>query len=137
MLKYGLSAALLGCAGAALAQGAPASAPPASTPAMTPQQSAVQQTAMGFAQCVMAGVQGVPATLTPEAGATSVLAGCATQRQQLDSAVEALIATMPEENKAVAREQYRTQMAGAETQIASRIGQLRAAPAAAPAAPAQ
>ena len=136
MLKYGLSIALLCSAGAALAQAeAPASAPPAPAPAMTAQQSAVQQTAMAFGQCVMAGVSGVPANLTPEAGATSVLAGCATQRRQLDSAVEALIATMPEENKATAREQYRSQMAGAETQIASRIGQLRAAPAAA--APAQ
>ena len=130
MLKYGLSIALLCCAGAALAQAdAPASAPPAPTPAMTPQQSAVQQTAMGFAQCVMAGVPGVPATVTPEAGATSVLAGCTTQRRQLNLAVDALIATLPEANKAAAREQYRTQMAAAETQIASRIGQLRAAPA--------
>ena len=135
MLKYGLSIAFLCCAGAAFAQaGAPVSAPPAPAPAMTPEQNAIQQSVMGFAQCVMAGVPNVPANLTPEAGATNVLAACAAQRRQLDAAVDALIATLPEPNKAAAREQYRTQMAAAETQIASRIGQLRAAPAPAAAA---
>ena len=136
ILRSCLAAALLGSATVALAKtNAPASAPPAPAPQMTPQQSAVQQTAMALGQCVMAGVQGVPATVTPEAGAVAVLAGCGTQRQQLEQAVEAMIATMPEEQKAGAREQFRTQRAGAETQIAAAIGRQRAA--ATPATPAQ
>jgi hypothetical protein len=134
MLKYGLSAALMCLGGTAFAQ-APASTAPAPTPPTSTQMTSLQTTAMAFGQCVMSGVQGVPASVTPEAGATRVLAGCATQRQQLDQAAEAYIATLPEEGKATAREQYRTQMAMAQTQIAARITQLRAAPA--PAAPAQ
>ena len=136
ILKSCLTAALLCGATAALAQAnAPASAPPAPAQQMTPQQSAIQQTATALGQCVMAGVQGVPATVTPEAGAVTVLAGCVTQRQQLEQAVEAMIATMPEDQKAGAREQFRTQMASAETQVAALIGRHRAAGA--PAAPAQ
>jgi len=81
----------------------------------------------------MTGVQGMAATVTPEAGAAAVLGACATQRQALDSAVDALIATLPEEGKAPAREQYRAQMAGAETQVADAIRRQRAAPAPAPA----
>jgi hypothetical protein len=136
MLKYGLSIALLGCATAALAQNAQApSAPPAAAPAMTPQQSAIQAAAMGFAQCVMAGVQALPASVAAQAGATSVLAGCTAQRQQLDQAAEGYIGTLPQDQQAAAREQYRTQIAGAEGQIAARITQMRAAPPAA--APAQ
>jgi hypothetical protein len=134
ILKSCLAAAMLCGATAALAQTeAPASTPPAPTPPMTPQQTAVQTTAMAFGQCVMTGVQGVPATVTPEAGAVTVLAGCGTQRQQLEQAVEAMIATMPEDQKAGAREHFRTQMASAETQVAQAIGRQRAAPPAAPA----
>ena len=132
MLKYCLSFALACSAGAAVAQTqAPAAAPPA--PPMSAEQSAVRTTAMALGQCVMTGVQGLSATVTPEAGATTVLGGCASQRQALDLAVEALIATLPEEGKAPAREQYRTQMAGAETQIADAIRRQRAAAAPAPA----
>jgi len=131
MLKYCFAAALMCCAGAAIAQSQTAA--PAAAPAMSAEQSAVQSTAMALGQCVMTGVQGLAATVTPEAGATTVLAGCATPRQALDRAVEGLIATLPEENKAGAREQYRAQMAGAQAQIAARITQLRAAPAPAPA----
>ena len=129
MLKYCLSAALLCASGAAFAQGQ-APAAPAPAPALTPQQSALQTAAMDLAQCVMSGVGSVPANLAPEAGATSVLAGCATQRQQLDQSVEVYIATQPAAEQAAAREQYRSQMDGAVTQIAARISQLRAAPAA-------
>ena len=134
MLKYGLSAALLLCAGTVLAQTQPpASPPPASPPTMTPQQSAIQTAAMALGQCVMAGVQGVPADVTPQAGATRVLAGCATQRQQLDQAAAGYMGTLPADQQAGAREQYRSQIGGAESQIAARITQMRATPAAAPA----
>jgi hypothetical protein len=102
---------------------------------MTPEQSAIQAAALGFAQCVMAGVQALPASVTPQTGATNVLAGCATQRQQLDQAAEGYIGTLPQDAQAAAREQYRTQIAGAESQVAARITQMRAAPPAA--APAQ
>ena len=125
-----LSAAVLCCTGAALAQ---APAPAASGP-----QAAVQQTAMAFGQCIQTGVQGVAGTVTPEAGATSVLGGCANQRQQLEQAIEALIATLPADQQAPAREQARTQIAAAHGQVAAAITRMRAAPAPAPApAPAQ
>ncbi len=132
-----LPAALLCCAGAALAQ-TPAQQAPAAAPAQpAPQpaeQAAVGQAAAAFGQCVQAGIQGLAATVTPQVGATTVLGGCASQRQQLERAVEALIATMPADRQAVAREQVRTQLAAAETQVAAAITQARAAaPAAAPA----
>ena len=131
MLKYGLSIALLCGAGAALAL----NRAPAAATASTPQQSALQTSAMAFAQCVIGGIPSVPASLSPDAGAAQVIANCATLRQQLDLAVEAYVATQPEAERAAAREQYRSQMAEAQPQIAARISQLRAAPATA--APAQ
>ena len=130
MLKYGLFIALMCTGGAAFAQGqAPAQAAPAPAPVMTPEQSGIQTAAMGFGQCVVTGAQGVAADVTPQAGATRILAGCANQRQQLDRAVEAYIGTLPEAEKAAARAQYQSQMADAETRIAARITQMRAAPA--------
>lgn len=128
MLKYGLFIALMSAGGAAFAQEA-APAPAAPAPAMTPEQSAIQTAAMGLGQCVMTGAQGLAADVTPQAGATRILAGCSTQRQQLDRAVEAYIGTLPEDEKAPARAQYQSQMADAETRIAARITQQRAAPA--------
>ena len=126
MLKYCFAAALACSAGAALAQPAPSAAP-------TGPQAAVQQAAMAFGQCVNAGMQVLPASVTPEAGATTVLGGCATQRQSLQRAAEALIATLPEEQKAMANEQLRTQLGAAETHVAAAIRQQRAAATAAPA----
>ena len=134
MLKYGLSIAELSFAGAALAQNQ-APAAPAQPAAPPPAVQAIQQAAMTFGQCVSTGVQGVPATVTPEAGATSVLGACATQRQQLLQAAEAFIATMPADQQAGARTTMNTQLAAAETQIADAIRQMRGAPPAA--APAQ
>lgn len=141
MLKYGLSVALLSFAGTALAQNqAPASAPPAQSQAATAAEQpagaqAIQQAAMSFGQCVSTGIQGVPATVTPEAGATNVLGACATQRQQLVQAAEAMIATMPAAEQEAARNTMNTQLADAETQIANAIRQMRSSPPAA--APAQ
>jgi hypothetical protein len=114
----------------------PATPPPAGqTPAGPPPAavSAVQQAAGAFGQCVETGVAAVPASVTPEAGATNVMSGCATQRQALEQAVQALIATLPEAQRAAGQEQLRTQMAAVEGQIAAGIRQQRAAPATTPA----
>ena len=124
MLKYGLSAALLVAALPAFAQ----------NPAPSGAQSAIGQTAQVFAQCVQAGIAAVPAAVTPEAGATTVLGGCATQFQALQQAAEAMIATMPADQQAAARDQMRSQIAAAETQVAGLISRRRAGAAAAPAA---
>jgi hypothetical protein len=121
MLKYGLSAALLVAALPAFAQ----------NPAPS---GAIGQTAQAFAQCVQAGIAGVPASVTPEAGATTVLGGCATQFQALRQAAEAMIATMPADQQAAARDQMRTQIAAAQTQVAGLISRRRAGAAATPAA---
>ena len=122
-----LFAALLCSAAVGVAQQPAPQAPPA--PA-SPAEAAVQQTAMAFGQCVMAGIEGVAATVTPQAGATSVLAGCATQLQGLERAVDAHIATIPADQQAGARAQFRTHMGAAEGQIAAAITRRRAAPAA-------
>jgi hypothetical protein len=120
-----VSAAVLGFASAAFAQAqAPAAEPAASGP-----QAAIQQTAMAFGQCLETGIQGVAATVTPEAGATNVIGGCASQRQQLEGAINAFIATLPADQQAAAREQARTQLAAAQGQVAAAITRLRAAPA--------
>ena len=129
---------------AALAQ--PATTPPATnqaTPAPAPAGpppeaiADVQQAGAAFGQCLQTGVMGVSASVTPEAGATSVLAGCATQRQALEQAANALIATLPAEQRTMAQEQMRTQLGAVQGQLVAGIQQMRgaAAPAATPAPP--
>lgn len=118
-------------------QPAPAPAPSGPPPAAV---AAIQQAATAFGQCVQTGAQAVPATVTPEAGATSVLAGCATQRQQLEAAARSLIAGLPEDQRPGAQEQLRTQMAAIEPRLVEGIRQARAGattPPAQPPAPAQ
>ena len=127
MLKFSVSAALLLTAASAFAQQAQTAAGP---------QAAIQTAAMAFGQCVSAGIQGLDAAVAPEAGATAVLGGCASQRDQLVQAVEAMIATMPADQQAAAQQQLRTNLGQAEGHIAAAIRQARAAPAPAP-APAQ
>lgn len=105
---------------------APAAPPPA-------EMAAVQTTAAAFGQCVQTAAMGAPATVTPEAAATSALSSCAPQQQSLVRAVEALIATLPEAQRAAAQEQLRTQMGGAAAQIAAGIRQMRASQAGTPA----
>jgi hypothetical protein len=134
-LRFGLSFILLSAALPAAAQ-PPAVASPAPPPAVSPeQQAAIQRTAMAFGQCISTGMQTVSPTVTPEAGAAALLGGCATQRAALIQSVEAMIATMPEAQRAEAHAQLQTQMGQAEAQIAAGIRQRRAAPPA-PAAPA-
>ena len=86
---------------------------------------------MAVGQCVSADVQTIEPSLAPEAGATSVLEGCSTRRAQLEQAVGAPIAALPEEQKTAAKEHLRTQMGQAEAQIAAAIRQQRSAAAAA------
>ena len=117
-------------------------APAAPAPAGPPPEAmaAVQAAGSAFGQCIQTGVMGVPAAVTPEAGATTVLNGCATQRTALEGAVQTLIAALPAEQRAMAQEQARSQLAGVPAQIAAGIQQMRgaSAPAATPAAtPAQ
>lgn len=119
---------------AAPAQGAPAAEAPAGPPPA--QMAAVQQAGMAFGQCVQTGVSAVPATVTPEAGATTVLAGCSTQRAALEQAAQALLATVPEANRAAAQTQIRAQLDAIPAQVADGIRQTRAAAAAPAATPA-
>ena len=133
-LKSALPAALLLASAAALAQPPAASSSPASTEATGP-SAAIQPAAMAFSQCLSAAIPNVGASVTPEAGAATVLAGCSTQKTALDQAVEALLATLPAEQQAAGRAQYQSQIGQAQTQIADAIRQHRT-PAAAPATPA-
>ncbi|MBV9882985.1 MAG: hypothetical protein JO276_08260 [Sphingomonadaceae bacterium] len=131
-LRFALSAALLIAAAPALAQPpaasstppAPSSPPPSAAPAGP--GAAIQPAAMAYSQCLSTGVSGVAATATPEAGATSVMNGCATQRTALDQAVEALLATLPADQQAAGRAQYQSQIGAVPTQLADAIRQSRA-----------
>ena len=118
-------------------QPAPGSAPAGQAPAGPPPaaMAAIQQAGTAFGQCVQTGVQAVPATVTPEAGATSVLGGCAAQRQTLEQAVQTLLAALPEEQRAAGQERLRTELGGIHGQVAAAIQARRtpAPPAAAPA----
>jgi hypothetical protein len=138
--KFALSAALLFAAAPALAQ-APAGGT-AAQPAQPAQPSpaaiaAVQQAAQGFGTCVSGGMQSVPASDTPEAGATTVLGGCAAQRQAMVQAAEALVASLPADQQTAAHAQMESQLGQIPAQVADGIRQMRAAAAAAaPASPA-
>jgi hypothetical protein len=135
MMRYGLSAALLFAAAPVLAQQAAPAAP------QSPAQAEVQNAAIAFGQCVQTGAMALAATVTPEAGAATVLGGCINQKQALERAAEKMIASpaVPEDRKAAAREQLRTQLAAVPSQIANGIRQMRAAsvtsPPATPAPP--
>lgn len=123
MLKYGLSAALLVAALPAFAQQAPAPAAPSGPPA------AIQQAAQAFGECVGSGMRGLAATVTPEAGAASIVGTCSSQRDALVQAAEAFINTLPEPQRAQALTQMRSELGGVETDIAAAIRQSRASPA--------
>lgn len=126
MLKYGLSAALLVAALPAFAQTAPAPAPSGPPPA-------IQQAGQAFGECIGTGMRGLSATVTPEAGAASVVGACTAQRDALVQAAEAFINTLPEAQRSVALTQMRAEIGGVETDVAAAIRHQRAAPAPAPA----
>lgn len=130
------SAILAALAVAAFATGAQAqTAPPAPSGPPPEAVAAIERTATAFSQCVQAGIEAVPANVTPEAGATGIVNGCAAQRRELEQAALALIATIPEAQRPEAQAQLRAQMGGIEPQVANGIRQKRAAtaPAATPA----
>ena len=134
-LKFALSAVLLAAALPAAAQPPASGATPPAAAAPSGPQAAIQQAAMTYSQCLSAGVGSVPATVTPEAGATNVMNGCSAQRTSLEQAVEALLTTLPADQQAAGRAQMQSQMATVPTQIADGIRQSRGAAPAAPAAP--
>lgn len=133
MFRAPAFAALLLAAAPALAQNPPAaqSGPPPEA------MAAIQTAAAAFGQCVQAGAMAVPATVTPEAGATNVLAGCSTQKQTLEQAVHALLATLPAEQRTAGEAQLTSQLAAVPGQVADGIRQARGAAAAPAATPAQ
>jgi hypothetical protein len=134
ILKFGISAALALTAAPAFAQ-APAggaAAQPAQPAQPSPAEiSAIQTAAQAFGTCVSGGIHGVPASVTPEAGATTVMGSCANQQHALVQAVEGMIANMPAEQRTEAHARMESQLAGVPTQIAEGIRQQRAAAAAA------
>ena len=128
MFRAPAFAALLLAAAPALAQ-----TPPVAQSGPPPEaMSAIQTAAGAFGQCVQAGAAAVSATVTPEAGATNVLAGCSTQKQTLEQAVHALLATLPAEQRTAGEAQLNAQLAAVPGQIADGIRQARS-PATAPA----
>jgi len=147
--KTALPLALILAAAPALAQQPSGATPPAggtatqaAPPAAEPFRpspeiiAAIQQAAQAFGNCVNAGVGGLPASATPEAGAATVLAGCSAQHQSLVQAAEAMIASMPEDQRADGHAQLESQMSQVPGRIADGIRQSRAAAAAAASTPA-
>lgn len=145
---FGLAAALLLSAAPALAQdaAAPAAPAPAPAPSQAPasppaqperapsaQEAAVMQAATAFGECVSEGVVALAADVAPDAGAATVLGGCAAQKTALEQSVDALIDTLPADRQAAAREHARTQMSEVPADIAAAIRSRPGTPAAAPA----
>jgi hypothetical protein len=116
MFKLSFTAVLLLAAASAVAQ------PIVTAPEPRGQ---LQQASMAFGQCVQTGITGLPASVTPEAGAAAVLAGCSSPRQALENAAQSFIVTLPEAEQASAREMLRTQFGGIENQIANGIRSSR------------
>jgi hypothetical protein len=105
---------------ALLAQPAPAPPAPAANP--------IAEAAQAFGLCVGDAVQGMAATVEPDAAAAQALAACSAQRTRLEQVFESTIAAapIPDEQKAAARAEFRSQIAGAQAQIAGRIRERRA-----------
>ncbi|HEX4737927.1 MAG TPA: hypothetical protein VH331_10230 [Allosphingosinicella sp.] len=132
-LKFGFAAAVLLSASPLLAQPPAAPAAPQPTDA---QKAEIQRTGTAFGQCIEAGMHNVSTSVTPEAGAAGVLGGCATQRDALVKAVNAVIETLPQDQRAAAHSQFDGQIGQVQGQLADAIRQQRAAPATpAPATP--
>lgn len=87
--------------------------------------------AQAYGDCMKIAGPKVPATMTPEAGAQQMLTECAAKKTELDARFEAWVAspTFPEAGRAMAREQYKAQMANVPTQVADGIRKSRGAPA--------
>ncbi|GAA4815726.1 hypothetical protein GCM10023232_09410 [Sphingosinicella ginsenosidimutans] len=140
MIRFPIAASFLLAVPAALQAQASAPAQEAPAPATaapaTPDTSTIQQAGMAFGHCIEAGLANVPATATPEAGAASVASGCATELHALESAAEAFIAQLPEEQRTPAQANLHAQLAEVEGQVADAIREQRAAAAPAAGSPA-
>jgi hypothetical protein len=113
----------------ALAQTTPPAAPPAGPVGPPPEFITAAQ---AFGQCVGKSAGTAPAATTPEAAAKQSLVTCAAERTAMDTRFDAWVASpgFPEAGRASAREQYKAQMSGVETQIATKIREGRASAAA-------
>lgn len=87
----------------------------------------VGDAARAFSGCIQGKVQGIPATLTPEAGADEVIKQCKAELDALDKAVETVIAAAPADQQAGARESYKAGMAGGRDGLIAAIKSLREA----------
>lgn len=123
-----------------LTQAAPQPATPAPAPADPARAAAsakIQAAAQAFSACLGPKVVAVPATVTPEQGADSVLAACKTEQTAIETSVGTAVANLPADRQAAARKQLTDSMAIARTQIADGIRQMRAATPPAAAKPAK
>ena len=109
------------------------------TPVPAPQDAARSQAgakigaaSQAFAACLQPAAAAVPASQTPEQGADTALAACATEKTALEAAVNEMIAIAPVEQQSTARQKLADSMARARTQIADGIRQYRAAQPATP-----
>jgi hypothetical protein len=102
--------------------------PPGGAPEPSP---AFIQAAQEFGQCLQRGAAKLAATVTPEAGATQVVAGCTQQRTDLSTHFEAWVSSsgFPEAGRPIAREEFQAELNRVETHVAAGIRRARAAPA--------
>ncbi len=105
-----------------------AAQPPGGAPEPPP---AFLQAAQAFGQCLQGGAAKLAAAITPEAGATQVVAGCTQQRTDLSIQFEAWVSSsgFPEAGRSIAREEFQAELNRVETQVAAGIRRARAAPA--------
>lgn len=84
--------------------------------------------AQAYGECLKQGGAAAPASVTPEAAAQQVVAGCAAQRAALDSQFDAWISAtgMPADSRDAARAQYTARMSGVPAQVAENIRAARA-----------
>lgn len=108
--------------------------PPPPTPGQNGPQiqpsPAFMASAEAFSQCVEAGAGALPATVTPEAGAQTVIAGCQAQVTEMRTQFHAWVdaeAGFPAEAKPMIKSQFDARFdSEARTRVAEGIRQARA-----------
>jgi hypothetical protein len=93
-----------------------------------PVMTALVEKMAAFQLCVQNGVVALPSTVTPEAGAISILRGCESQRRDAELAFQALVAAGPEAERPAAQAEVSARFGAFQSQIADVIRQLRALP---------
>lgn len=83
----------------------------------------LQRAMEGFSQCLFTGVENAPSSSTPEAAAAAIVAGCARQRAEVETRLNAWMASLPAANltRRMTPQQVREQFDGVEAQIAAGI----------------